>query len=149
MGKTMHALPISTVHPLCWTLILNAVCGGELQKGLLSFKNNMLITTHHTESREHVGVWNRCLVPRSSPVLSSPEVQGSENGKSVLSSGALSRWNVDLVFMSGCASITLLFLPPESSMTAASEYSWGEVRRQQCSRPAGVSSARMHALEEM
>lgn len=98
MGKTMHALPVSTVGPLCWTISLNAFCGRGLQKGLLSLKNNMLITTHCTERREHAGVRNRCLIHRSSPGLSSHVVQWPEHGESGLLSGFLSCWNVHLGF---------------------------------------------------
>lgn len=83
----MQALLASTVHPLCWTISLNAFCGRGLQRGLLSFKNNMLITTHHTERREHVGVWNRRLIHRSSPGLSSHVVHRSEDGCSTQGCG--------------------------------------------------------------
>lgn len=72
----MHALLLSTVCPLCWTISLKAFCGRELQKGLLSFKNNMLITTHHTERREHVGVRNRCPIDSGSLGHSSHVARG-------------------------------------------------------------------------
>ena len=52
--------------------------GEDSQKGLLSFKNNMLITTHHAAGHEHVGVRNRCLIQRGSPGLSPPELRGSQ-----------------------------------------------------------------------
>lgn len=147
--KTMHALLASTEHPLCWTRSLHTFWGGGLQKGLLSFKNNMLITTHHTERRAHVGVWNRCLIQRSSPGLSSParsRVRGPGTWAVIRVSESL---RCRLAFMLGFASIISLFLPPESSMTAASAYSWCEVKQQQCTRPAEVSSARLHTLEEI
>lgn len=51
--------------------------------------------------------------------------------------------------MLGFIVITLLFVPPESSMTAASEYSLCEVKQQQGSRMPVSSVFCEHALEEI
>lgn len=52
--------------------------------------------------------------------------------------------------MLGFILITLLFVPPESSMTAASEYSLCEVKQQQQGSRMPVSSVFCeHALEEI
>lgn len=125
----MHALPLSTGHPLCWALRLNAFCGEDYRRAgcLLQTacwlqhitQKDVSVLVHRTD------VW----FMGGSPGLCSHVVCGAENG-----------WNADWAFRWGFASITLLFLPPESSVTAASEYSWCEVKLQPATmlRPAGV-----------
>lgn len=128
--QCMHCR-ILTVCPLYPFFNSNTFCERGLQKALLSFFPffflNILITTHHTERQMQS---HQCV----KQAFNSWEI--SWHRSFTWSEREISALSMQLemyfqAFMSRLASIILLFLPPESSMTAAFEYSLWEVKQQQ------------------